>query len=102
MGTAVTPASAGMAYQRHALNVLAFVTESCVEVFNFAATSKNTAGSAEQVPQESSGSSSGEGALKKEDVAVRLKGELKEQTREILATELVSKLLPELFFHIGK
>ena len=103
MGAAVTPVTAGLAYQRHALNVLAFVTESTVEIFNSANTNQNTTGSEEQVPPESSGSfSSGENSSKKEDWSVRLKDDLKELARGILSTELVSKLLPELFFHIGK
>ena len=103
MGTAVTPTSAGLAYQRHALNVLAFVTESTVEIFKSITVSQSPNSSdpncgvdADHGDTESP-HGSGEGPSK-----IDLKNDQREQARAVLSTELVCKLLPELFFHIGK
>ena len=101
MGTAVTPSSAGLAYQRHALTVLAFVTESTVEIFNSLQTPPRAASEERDSPKDDAFHELGS-SIRKNDAANRPENDLKEKAREVLSTELVSELLPELFFHIGE
>ena len=109
IGTATTPATAGLAYQGHAFKVLAFVTETTVEIFNSISSLHHSdcfdeeslaAEFADAARQ--SASTSNPSSSNSDQVKFYSENELKEKARNVLSTELVSILLPELFFHIGK
>ena len=108
LGTATTPATAGLAYQRHALNVLAFVSESIVEIFKSLLSAKNELSTSDQIHSSNeiidadSKKDSGESFSKTNQLKVETARGVKEQIRSVLSTELVCNLLPDLFFHIGK
>ncbi|XP_076822444.1 E3 ubiquitin-protein ligase MYCBP2-like isoform X2 [Clavelina lepadiformis] len=87
VGTATTPVTAGLAYQRHALNILALVTESAVEILN-------------SLTPDDLAEVKGEGSQESEEVQAE-KTKEKEGAREVLTSELISHLLPGLFSNIG-
>nr|XP_026691648.1 E3 ubiquitin-protein ligase MYCBP2 [Ciona intestinalis] len=111
VGTATTPATAGLAYQRHALNILALVSESAIDIFNTVGSEdENEIAELEneienlQVDSDSDndlelnqdalhGSS---GAIVKRNISTE-----KMTCKRMLGSKLVSYLLPNLFSNIG-
>nr|CAB3264102.1 E3 ubiquitin-protein ligase MYCBP2 [Phallusia mammillata] len=104
IGTATTPAKATLTYQRHALNILALVTEATVEVLNSVSCVDDNdlmvdGKDMEQIIDE-------KGDRKKEETSVFGKSEMlvdriRDCARNVLSSELVSYLLPQLFSDIG-
>lgn len=106
IGTATTPAKATLAYQRHALNILALVTESTVEIFNFVPCLDDDDLAADAKDEIEVGASKG-GEKEREPCVFAKDGQevvsnIQDCARRVLSSELVCDLLPRLFSDIGE